>query len=58
MIISLRVSELEAKLFKAYAKSKNMSVSRLVRESVMSRIEKDYRLLKDEVEREVDKEKY
>ncbi len=39
MTISLRLSEQEAMLFKKYAELKNISVSELVRQAVMERIE-------------------
>ena len=41
MTISLRLSEQDAALFKRYADMKNMSVSELVRQSVMEHIEDD-----------------
>ena len=39
MTISLRLSEKEAMLFKRYAELNNISLSELVRQSVMERIE-------------------
>ena len=39
MTISLRLSEQDATLFKKYAELKNISVSELVRQAVMERIE-------------------
>lgn len=50
MIISLRISEADARLFKTYARSRNMSVSKLIRETVLERIEKDYLILRSEIE--------
>jgi len=39
MTISLRLNDKDADLFKRYAEMKNMSVSELVRQSVMEKIE-------------------
>ena len=39
MTISLRLSEQDAALFKKYAEIKNITVSELVRQAVMERIE-------------------
>ena len=39
MTISLRLSDKDADLFRRYAEMKNMSVSELVRQSVMEKIE-------------------
>lgn len=39
MTISMRLSEQDAMLFKKFAELKNISVSELVRQSVMERIE-------------------
>ena len=44
MTISLRLSEQEAALFKHYADMNNMTVSELVRQSVMGRIEDEFDL--------------
>ena len=44
MTISLRLSEQDAALFKHYADMNNMSVSELVRQSVMGRIEDEFDL--------------
>jgi len=41
MAISLRVSKSEEELFKKYAKMHNMTVSDLIKESVLRRIEDD-----------------
>lgn len=41
MAISLRVSKDEEELFKKYAKMHNMTVSDLIKESVLRRIEDD-----------------
>lgn len=38
-VISLRLDEQEEKLIKEYAKAKNISVSALIRESVLEKIE-------------------
>ena len=44
MTISLRLKEDEALLFKDYAKVNGMTLSELVRQSVMDRIEDEYDL--------------
>lgn len=44
MLISLRLSEQESNLFKKYAEMNRMSVSDLIRQSVMERIEDEYDL--------------
>lgn len=44
MLISLRLSEQENSLFRKYAELHNMSLSDLIRESVMERIEDEYDL--------------
>ena len=45
MTISLRLNNQEAELFKRYAELNNISVSELVRQSVMERIEDEMDLL-------------
>jgi RHH-type rel operon transcriptional repressor/antitoxin RelB len=45
MTISLRISDDDAKLFKAYAALHNISISELVRQSVLERIEDEYDLI-------------
>ena len=45
MTISLRISDDDAKLFKAYASLHNISISELVRQSVLERIEDEYDLI-------------
>ena len=42
MTISLRLNEKESLLFKKYAEIKKMSVSELIRQTVMERIEDEY----------------
>ena len=44
MTISLRLNEADAKLFKSYAKMNGMTISELVRSSVIERIEDEYDL--------------
>lgn len=44
MTISLRLNERESDLFKAYAEMNGISVSELVRQSVLARIEDEYDL--------------
>ena len=44
MLISFRLSEQENNLFKKYAEMNQMSVSDLIRQSVMERIEDEYDL--------------
>lgn len=44
MLVSLRLSEQENDLFKRYAAMNRMSVSDLIRQSVMGRIEEEYDL--------------
>lgn len=44
MTISLRLSDKESDLFKRYADMNNISVSELIRQSVMDRIEDEYDL--------------
>ena len=44
MIISVRLSEADTKLFKSYAKMNGMTISELVRSSVIERIEDEYDL--------------
>lgn len=44
MTISLRLNEKESLLFKKYAEIKKMSVSELIRQTVMERIEDEYDL--------------
>lgn len=44
MALSLRLSEEETNLIKNYAKHKNMTVSQLIRDSVIQRIEDEYDL--------------
>lgn len=44
MIISLRLNKKDAKLFKEYAKSNGMTLSELVKSSVLERIEDEYDL--------------
>ncbi|MHC1761636.1 MAG: type II toxin-antitoxin system RelB family antitoxin [Negativicutes bacterium] len=44
MTISLRLSDKETVLFKKYAELKNLSVSELIRQTVMERIEDEYDL--------------
>ena len=62
MTISLRLNEADTKLFKSYAKMNGMTISELVRSSVIERIEDEYDLnlnadpvtySLDEVEREL-----
>lgn len=43
-VISVRIDSQEEKLIKEYAKSKNMTVSALLRESVLEKIEEDINL--------------
>lgn len=42
MTISVRLSDKDATLFKTYAKMNGMSMSELIRSSVMERIEDEY----------------
>lgn len=44
MIISLRLNDDDAMLFKKYAEMNGMSVSELIRQSVLERIEDEYDL--------------
>ena len=44
MTISLRLNEADTKLFKSYAKMNGMTISELVRSSVIERIEDEYDL--------------
>lgn len=44
MAISIRLDENDEKLFKAYARSNNISVSSLVRSAVLEKIEDEYDL--------------
>ncbi len=44
MTISLRLSDKDARLFKEYAELNGISVSELVRQSVLERIEDEYDL--------------
>lgn len=44
MTISLRLAEEEAKLFKSYAALQGITVSELVRQAVLDRIEEEYDL--------------
>lgn len=44
MSISLRISEEEAVLFKKYAELKKLSLSEMIRQSVMEKIEDEYDL--------------
>ena len=44
MIISLRIDEEDAILFKKYAKLKGITLSELIRDSVIKRIEDEYDL--------------
>lgn len=44
MTISVRLSEADTKLFKSYAKMNGMTISELVRSSVIERIEDEYDL--------------
>lgn len=43
MTISLRLNEQDTKLIKSYAQLKGISVSELIRQSVLERIETEYR---------------
>ena len=45
MTISLRLNEADTKLFKSYAKMNGMTISELVRSSVIERIEDEYDLI-------------
>ena len=42
MIISLRISDEDAALFRKYAELNGVSLSEMIRQSVISRIEKEY----------------
>ncbi|MCD7726870.1 MAG: DUF6290 family protein [Ruminococcus sp.] len=44
MAISLRLSDEDTKLFKSYAKLHNITISELVRQSVLEKIEDEYDL--------------
>jgi len=44
MTISLRLTDQEAKLFRKYAEFKNISMSELMRQAVMERIEDEFDL--------------
>lgn len=44
MMISLRLNEEDSNLIKKYAEMNNISVSELIRQTVMERIEKEYDL--------------
>ena len=44
MIISLRINEKDASLIKKYAKINNITVSELIRQSVIEKIEDEYDL--------------
>ncbi len=44
MTISLRLSDADSQLIKTYAEMNNMSISDLVRQSVLERIEDEYDL--------------
>ncbi len=44
MAISLRLTEEETSLIKAYAAMKNVSVSELIRQTMLDRIEEEYDL--------------
>lgn len=44
MPISVRLNEQDEKLFKAYAKSNNISISDLIRNTVFEKIEDEYDL--------------
>lgn len=57
MIITFRVEERTARLFKTYAKENNTSVSELIRATLTERIEKDNRKFKDEVRKEEEEKK-
>ncbi len=61
MIISLRINEKDASLIKKYAKINNITVSELIRQSVIEKIEDEYDLNsfnKSYSEYENDKETY
>ena len=45
MAISLRLTDEEAALIRSYAKLKKMSVSELIRQNVLERIEDEYDLI-------------
>lgn len=45
MTISLRLNDDDAKLFKSYAALHNISISELVRQSVLEKIEDEYDLI-------------
>jgi len=58
MAISIRVSEQEAALFKDYASAYDMTVSELVRQTVMARIEDELDIkLYEEAKAEYEKDK-
>ena len=44
MIVSVRLNEEDGKLIKAYAEMNNMSLSELIRKSIMEKIEDEYDL--------------
>lgn len=44
MAVSVRLTEQDEQLFKAYAKSNNISLSDLIRNAVMEKIEDEYDL--------------
>lgn len=44
MVVSLRLNDEDSKLFKSYAKLKNVSMSELFRSSVLEQIEDEYDL--------------
>lgn len=44
MTISVRLSEEDSRLFKKYAEMNNMTMSELVRQAIMERIEEEYDL--------------
>ena len=52
MIITFRVDENIGCLFKAYAKEKEISLSALLRESLMEKIAKENRMFCDDARRE------
>ncbi len=44
MVISIQLSEEDTKLFESYAKRHNITISELVRQSVLEKIEDEYDL--------------
>lgn len=57
MIITFRVEERTARLFKTYAEENNTSVSALLREMLTERIEKDNKKPGDGIRKEEEKKK-